>query len=205
MYPATSVGSSSTGTCTGLQCAVNRKPLRTAIGAIRCADPRSIAASRNRCSYIVCNRAGDAMPPSLELVSVPIIQERHAHRGDLSTGGSQFVNGGHGINPTRRVGGAWARVTPGVRLALPFQHPRRNHQLLNLAGSLVNLSNSRVAVSAFHRIFPAVAIPAMNLNRLVRHPRRHFTGKQFGCRRLLAEPPAAILLPRCFPYQQARP
>lgn len=58
-----------------------------------------------------------------------------------------------------------------------LQSPRRNHQPLNFAGALVNFRDSRVPVSPFDGVFPAVAVAAVNLNGFVRYPRGHFAGK----------------------------
>src|SRR6266700_738016 len=83
------------------------------------------------------------------------------------------------------------------------QRPGGDYQALDFAGAFVDFSDARVAVIAFHRIFAAVAVAAMNLYRFMRDSRSHFAGEKFGHGSIHAEACSGILLPGGFANQQA--
>src|SRR5437879_13487160 len=58
------------------------------------------------------------------------------------------------------------------------QDPGRNDQTLDFAGPFVDFGDARIAVVALYRVFAAVAVAAVDLNRFVRDARGHFAGKQ---------------------------
>src|SRR5207249_8150750 len=60
------------------------------------------------------------------------------------------------------------------------QDPGRNDQTLDFAGPFVDFGDARIAVVALYRVFAAVAVAAVDLNRFVRDARGHFAGKQLG-------------------------
>src|SRR5437870_2163472 len=65
-----------------------------------------------------------------------------------------------------------------------LQHPRRNHQPLNLACALVDFGDASVAVHPLDRIFATVAIPAVDLDGLVGDARGHLRGERSEERRV---------------------
>ena len=67
-------------------------------------------------------------------------------------------------------GGSAGKLQPSVR----FQNPCGNHEPLNLAGPLVNLSDARIAIRTLHGILAAVPVASVNLDRFMRHARGHF-------------------------------
>src|SRR5437879_11796047 len=60
------------------------------------------------------------------------------------------------------------------------QDPGRNDQTLDFAGPFVDFGDARIAVVALYRVFAAVAVAAVDLNRFVRDARGAFAGEQLG-------------------------
>src|SRR5690348_10116697 len=77
-----------------------------------------------------------------------------------------------------------------------LQQPTRDNHPLNFARAFVNFRNSRITIRALNRIFPAVAVAAMNLDSLVRHASSHFAGKKFRRRRLHRHARPGVEFPR---------
>src|SRR5437879_51488 len=88
-------------------------------------------------------------------------------------------------------------------VSIRLQHPRRNHQPLNLACALVDFGDAGVAVHPLDRIFATVAVPAVDLDGLVGDARGHLRGEQLGNGRFHAEARADVLLPSGFAREQA--
>src|SRR5437016_10442214 len=76
------------------------------------------------------------------------------------------------------------------------QDPGRNDQTLDFAGPFVDFGDARIAVVALYRVFAAVAVAAVDLNRFVRDARGHFAGKQLGEGGVHGEAGAGVLFPR---------
>src|SRR5690349_13046613 len=85
--------------------------------------------------------------------------------------------------------------------AVPEQAPC-DHQALDLRRALVDLHHARVAVVALDRVLLHVAVPAVHLDGLVRHPRRGLGGVELGHARGPDEVLAGVLEPRGLPGEQ---
>src|SRR5690348_7265249 len=80
----------------------------------------------------------------------------------------------------------------------------RDDEALDLARAFVDLHDARVAVVALDRVFLHVAVAAVDLDRLVRDPRRGLGGVQLGHRRLAPERALRVAHPRGAADEQAR-
>src|SRR3972149_6152086 len=65
------------------------------------------------------------------------------------------------------------------------EDPLRDNELLDLVRALVQSQDAGVPEVSFHVEIPAEPIPAMNLNRAVRHAHRHLRAEQLRHRDLL--------------------
>src|SRR5215210_321630 len=80
----------------------------------------------------------------------------------------------------------------------------RDHEALNLARSLVDLGDLRVAVEALDRELLRVAVPAEHLDRLAGLAARHLGREQLRLRALLGVRSTLLLQPRRAVDEQAR-
>jgi hypothetical protein len=90
-----------------------------------------------------------------------------------------------------RRGGA---TQPAAARAV-LQQAARDHEALDLARPLVDLHHARVAVEALDGVLLHVAVAAMDLDRLVRHPGRGLAGVELRHRRLARVGLAGVLEP----------
>src|SRR5215471_2542933 len=78
-----------------------------------------------------------------------------------------------------------SRADASARLHSRFRsanHIARDHELLDLAGPLVDAEEADVPIEALDSVVTDIAGAAMNLHRSIGHAPAHFRGKELGAR-----------------------